>query len=140
MTRAPEPSSSVVIDTSAVIAILQGEAQAPAVANAIAAASCRMMSAASAIEAAVVAIARRGSALEVERLIERAGIEIVPVTAAHVRLAGEGYRRFGKGRHAAGLNFGDCFSYALARATGQPLLFTGNDFSKTDLAAVPLTG
>lgn len=140
MTRTTEPSPSVVIDTSALVAILPGEEQAPAVARAIAAASCRMMSAASAIEATVVAIARRGSALGVEHLIERAGIEVVPVTAAHVRLASEGHRRFGKGRQAAGLNFGDCFSYALARATGHPLLFTGNEFAKTVLAAVPLAG
>ena len=128
---------TVVIDTSAVIAILQGEPSAAMLARTIAAAGHRLMSSAGAVEASVVALARRRSAEEVERFIDRAEIEIVPVSAAHVRAAVDGFLRYGKGRHPAGLNFGDCFSYALARVSGHGLLFIGDDFSKTDIAAVP---
>lgn len=66
-------------------------------------------------------------------LLNELGVEIIPVTAAHAETARAAYRDFGKGRHLAGLNFGDCFSYALARALGEPLLFDGNDFSRTDI-------
>lgn len=124
---------SIVIDTSALIAILQGERDAEVLAEVIESARYRLMSAASVVEASVVSLVRRKSALEVELFLDRAAVDIVPVTAAHVRIATEGFARFGKGRHAAGLNFGDCFSYALARATGYPLLFTGDDFARTDV-------
>lgn len=127
---------SIVIDTSAIIAILQGEDDAPALADAISRAGYRLLSAVSQVEASVVCIARRRSAAEVDAFIERAAIEIVPVTSAHAELAIEGFKRFGKGRHAAALNFGDCFSYALARATGHPLLYKGHDFVLTDVVSV----
>lgn len=74
---------------------------------------------------------------ELDLLIGRLRVEIVPVTHAQAELARSGFRRFGKGRHPAGLNFGDCFSYALARALGEPLLFVGNDFSQTDVQVAP---
>jgi ribonuclease VapC len=72
---------------------------------------------------------------DLDSLLARASIELVPVDAEQARLARLAYGRFGKGRHAAGLDFGDCFSYALARFRGEPLLFKGDDFSKTDLVA-----
>lgn len=70
---------------------------------------------------------------ELEALMKETSIDIVPFAATHVRLAVDAFRRFGKGRHPASLNFGDCFSYALAKATGEPLLFKGDDFSQTDI-------
>jgi len=72
----------------------------------------------------------------VDVFVNRLGVEIIPVTAEQIDLARSAYRTFGKGRHRAGLNFGDCFSYALARSLGEPLLFTGRDFAETDVAAV----
>lgn len=83
----------------------------------------------------MVALGRRGEpGLEqMQALIERLELEIVPLSDEQAKLAIDGFRRFGKGRHPAGLNFGDCFSYALAKATGQPLLFKGDDFSLTDI-------
>jgi len=74
---------------------------------------------------------------ELDLLVGRLRVEIVPVTLAQAELARSAFRRFGKGRHPAGLNFGDCFSYALARALGQPLLFVGKDFSQTDVQVAP---
>lgn len=72
---------------------------------------------------------------ELDVLLERAGIELVPVTSEHAHAARRAWRRFGKGNHPAGLNFGDCFAYALAEATGEPLLFKGDDFARTDIEA-----
>ena len=74
---------------------------------------------------------------ELERYLATAGVEIVPVRAEHAAIACDAYRRYGKGRHPAGLNFGDVFAYALAKATGEPLLFKGQDFAQTDLPVVP---
>jgi ribonuclease VapC len=71
----------------------------------------------------------------IDRLLAQARAEVVPFTAEHAALALEGWRRFGKGRHPAGLNLGDCFAYALAKARGEPLLFKGNDFAQTDVKA-----
>jgi ribonuclease VapC len=93
------------------------------------------MSVASWVELSIVVEARHGAAglRELDRFIERASIELVGVDVDQARIARDAYSRFGKGRHAASLNFGDCFIYALARMLGQPLLFKGDDFSKTDL-------
>jgi ribonuclease VapC len=97
------------------------------------------MSAASLVEGGIVMQRRQGDDGEVcfDRLVHRLDLEIVPVTREHAEIARAAYRRFGKGRHPAGLNFGDCFSYALARALGEPLLFVGDDFSQTDIDVVP---
>ena len=129
----------MVIDTSAIMAILQGEPDARALSLALEADLTRWMSAATFVELGIVASVRgHGGLADAERLVAEAGIEIVPVTAEHARLALQGYERFGKGRHPAGLNFGDCFSYALAKASQEPLLFKGADFAQTDVVAVTL--
>lgn len=125
----------MVIDTSAVLAILQNEPERRRFAEAIEAADSRRMSAATWVESSIVIEARYGSdgLRDFDRLMERIAVEIVPVDLEQARAAREAFRRFGKGRHAAGLNFGDCLAYALARTLGEPLLFKGTDFSQTDL-------
>ena len=125
----------MVIDTSAVLAILQDEPERRNFAESIEAADARWMSAATWVETSIVIEARYGSdgLRDFDRLMERVAAEIVPVDVEQARAAREAFRRFGKGRHRAGLNFGDCFSYALARVLGEPLLFKGGDFSQTDL-------
>jgi len=125
----------MIIDTSAILAILLDERDAAIFAKAIENAGDRRMSAAGYLEAALV-IDNRGDAVaqrEFDRFLERSGIAIEPVTFEQGRIAREAYRDFGKGRHRAGLNFGDCFAYALARILDQPLLYKGRDFSHTDL-------
>ena len=95
---------------------------------------CRM-SVANVLEASIV-VESRGSeaaAHDLDALLERAEIELVPVTVEHIEAARRAWRRYGKGNHPAALNFGDCFAYALARTTGEPLLFKGGDFSQTDI-------
>jgi ribonuclease VapC len=128
----------IVVDTSALIAILDKEPDAARYAEAIAEADTPLISAATLLELHIVLLNRHGAraAQIVERLIQDAAFQIENFTAQHVELAREAYARFGKGRNTAGLNYGDCFSYALAKATGLPLLFKGRDFSKTDLVAV----
>ena len=98
----------------------------------------RLVSAATLIETALVIEARKGEpgGRELDLLVHKAEVEVVPVEAEHVSEARRAYRRFGKGRHAAGLNFGDLFAYALARTSGEPLLFKGDDFTKTDIGRV----
>ena len=125
----------MVVDSSALIAILRGEPEEPAFRNAIRTAPNRLLSAPTRVEASMVALGRRGEpGLEqMQALIERLELEVVPLSDDHAKLAIEAFRRFGKGRHPAGLNYGDCFSYALAKATGEPLLFKGDDFSQTDI-------
>ena len=129
----------MVIDTSAVLAILQNEPERRRFAEAIEAADTRWMSSATWVESSIVIEARYGSdgLRDFDRLMERIAVEIVPVDLEQARAAREAFRRFGKGRHPAGLNFGDCFSYALARTLGEPLLFKGADFSQTDLVKEP---
>lgn len=95
------------------------------------------MSVANVLEASI-ALERRGGATaadDLDALLGRAEIELVPVTVEHLEEARRAWRRFGKGNHPAALNFGDCFAYALARTTGEPLLFKGGDFSQTDIDA-----
>ena len=127
----------MVLDTWALIAILEGEGEGDRLLAALESAGTRRLSAASLVEAGIVFQARYGDhgERELDLLIQRAGIEVVPVTEDHAELARRAYRRFGKGRHPAGLNYGDCFSYALAAALGEPLLFKGADFSRTDIEA-----
>ena len=128
----------MVIDTSALLAILQDEPERRALNEAIEAADSRRLSLASFVELSIVIETRFGAAgqRDLDLFLERAGVEIVPVDVEQARAARRAYSRFGRGRHAAGINFGDCFSYALAQVLGEPLLFKGDDFSKTDVAAV----
>ena len=124
----------MVVDTSALVAILLQEEDAQAYADAIAAAATAALSAASYVELAIVSLSRgaRGRA-ELEAMLADAVIDIVPVTLDQARIAAGAYERYGKGRHAAALNFGDCFAYALAKSRGEPLLFKGTDFGLTDV-------
>lgn len=114
------------------------EREAARLATAIESDPSRLISAASVIEAGLVVESRYGAAggQELDLLIAKAGLSIEPVTAEQAEIAREAWRRYGKGRHSAGLNFGHCFSYALASVTGEPLLFKGDDFSHTDIRAV----
>jgi ribonuclease VapC len=126
----------VIVDTSALIAILRDEPEAPACARAIEAASRRRISAANFVEAAIVIDGSRDpvASRRFDDLLREAQAEIEPVTEAQARIAREAYRDFGRGSgHPARLNFGDCFAYALARTTGEPLLFKGDDFTHTDV-------
>lgn len=128
----------MVLDSSAVIALLLDEPDADAMRLAIADSATRLMSAAALVEASLVIENRSGEAggRELDLLISRLGIVIVPVDAEQAAEARRAWRRYGRGRHAAGLNYGDLFSYALTRTTGEPLLFKGGDFTKTDVARV----
>ena len=128
----------IVVDTSALIAILEKEPDAALYAEAIAEADTPLISAATLLELHIVMLNRHGAraAPIVDRLIQDAAFKIENFNAQHVELAREAYARYGKGKNAGGLNYGDCFSYALAKATGLPVLFKGQDFSKTDLVAV----
>jgi ribonuclease VapC len=125
----------MVIDTSAALAILLSEAENETYAEAIDADPTRIMSSVSVLETSIVVEARKGPAggRELDLLLHRGRIDIVPFNAHQLELAREAYRRFGKGRHPAALNFGDCCAYALAAATGEPLLFKGDDFAQTDI-------
>src|SRR4029453_17621557 len=128
----------MVIDTSALLALLLDEPEAEAFRTAVEDDTTRLVSAATLLETALVIGARKGEpgGRELDLLIHKAEIVVVPVDTEHVSEARKAYRRFGKGRHAAGLNFGDLFAYALARSSGEPLLFKGDDFSKTDVSRV----
>lgn len=126
----------MIVDTSAVVALLRAEPEAPAFAAAIERARSPRMSAAGYVETAAVIDQARDPVVSraLDELVDVAGIGIEPVTEGQARLAREAYRDFGRGSgHPAGLNFGDCFSYALAKETGEPLLFKGQDFSRTDV-------
>ena len=130
----------MIIDTSAVIAILQNEPEAASLLAALAADASRQMSTASYLEASIVIGDRRGPAgvVELDHLLSRAGVEFVPVDINQARLARDAFARYGKGRHPATLNFGDCFTYALAKAVEEPILFKGNDFCQTDIDCISL--
>lgn len=123
----------IVVDTSALIAILAGEAAGPQC-LAVVAENDLVMSAATLTDALIVSIAR-GHDQELIGLIETAGIEIAPHSAQLAHLSGEAFRQWGKGRHAAALNYGDCCAYALAKSRDCPLLFVGKDFSETDIVS-----
>ena len=130
----------MVIDTSALLAVLLNEYDAGRIAEAIEAASPRLLSAANLLEASIVIESRKGEAggRELDLLVYRGGIEVVAVDQNQAETARVAWRRFGKGRHPAGLNYGDCFAYALARSRRLPLLCRGHDFPQTDLDCVSL--
>ena len=130
----------MVIDTSALVAILRAEPERRAFIEAIEAADARLMSVATFVEISIVIEARHGAEglRDLDHFIGRAGIELVPVDADQGAVARDGFSRFGRGRHPAGLNYGDCFSYALAISTGEPVLFKGDDFAHTDVTTVDL--
>ena len=125
----------MVIDSSALLAILFGEPEKRRFNELIEAHAVRLMSAASYLESAIIVDDRFGydGARDLKLFLAEADIVIEPVTLEQAEIARDAYRRFGRGNHAAALNFGDCFAYALAKATEEPLLFKGNDFSQTDL-------
>lgn len=124
----------MIVDTSAMVAVLRRETEADRFIDRLLAASDVRISAGTLLELRIVA-ERDGGSEELAELLETLGVEVVPVDARQVDLAFDGFRRFGKGRHPAGLNFGDLFAYALAQVLGEPLLFKGDDFARTDIAA-----
>ncbi len=128
----------MVIDTSALVALLNMEPEAARLAAALEADPVRLISAATLLEAGLVIESRYGpdGARELDLLLAKAAFRIEAVSAEQAELAREAWRRYGKGRHSAGLNFGDCFSYALSRSSGEALLFKGDDFTHTDIAVV----
>jgi ribonuclease VapC len=129
----------IVVDASALIAILDEERDATRYAEAIADADPPLVSAATLVEAGIVMFNRHGvrGSRKLNALVQEAGFQVESVTAQHAQLALQGYASYGKGqKNAARLNYGDCFSYALAKATGLPLLFKGRDFSETDIRSV----
>ena len=124
----------MIIDTSAIIAILTAEPEKDAFDSTVAANPSRLSSL-TYLEASIVLCAKRGDgALSgLDMWIETSGVEVVPFTIEHARIAREAWLQFGKGRHDARLNFGDCVTYALASSTGEPLLYKGDDFARTDI-------
>lgn len=129
----------MIVDTSALIAILRDEPEASFCATAIEQAAHRRISAANFLEAAVVIDGSRDpiASRRFDELVKEAGLIIEPITEAQARIARDAYRDFGRwSGHPAQLNFGDCFAYALAKVTGEPLLFKGDNFSYTDLVPV----
>jgi ribonuclease VapC len=129
---------SLVVDTSAAVAVILGEPGSEELAEHLEDALSRLMPAAIRVELGIVIEARLWPAGQdvVDRFLRDAKVDIVPVDADIAARAMSGWRRYGKGRHPAGLNFGDCFTYALAERTGHPVLCTGDDFAATDLALV----
>ena len=128
----------MIVDTSVIIAILRGETDAAALGKALGRPRPRRMSVVSYVEAAVVVDSNRNPILSrrLDDLLRDVQIEVEPVTLNQAHIAREAYRDFGKGRHRAGLNFGDCFSYALAKEKGEALLFKGHDFCHTDIEPI----
>ncbi|MDP2763972.1 MAG: type II toxin-antitoxin system VapC family toxin [Brevundimonas sp.] len=125
----------MIVDSSALIAIIFGETEGRDLMKVLLAGSPRM-SAATYFEAGMVIDRKAEDAFPAEafeRLLAMTHLEVVPVSRGQAELARAAYRTFGKGNHPAGLNFGDCFAYALARETGEPLLFKGDDFTRTDV-------
>ncbi|SCM76701.1 Ribonuclease VapC30 [uncultured Pleomorphomonas sp.] len=127
----------MIVDTSAIVAILYREPEAAAFVQIIHDADICRLSVASYVELSMVIESQLGpeGMHQADAFLRRAGITLEPVTLDQGELARQAFLDFGKGRHKAGLNFGDCFSYALAKATGEPLLFKGDDFSRTDIMA-----
>lgn len=125
----------MVIDASVVVAILEGESDARHYADAIEAALIRFMSPINLLEVHMVVRGRGGEAgvRRLDLLLSEMAVEIVPIDDAQTKAARDAFDRFGKGRHAAGLNLADCFAYALSKTSGEPLLFKGGDFAKTDV-------
>ena len=133
----------MIVDTSALIAILKNEPEAEAFSETIEAAKVVRISAASYLESRIVVGRYKDPILmaRLEEILENPGIQIEPITVTQAKIAWEAYRDFGKGSgHAANLNFGDCFTYALAREKREPVLFKGDDFGHTDLRSAALAG
>ena len=128
----------MIIDSSALLALIFRESQAERIAAVLSESGFRAIGAPTLVETAIVLAAKLGEASRpiLSRLIEGLDLVIVPFTAAHGREAREAFLRFGRGRHPAALNYGDCLTYAVAKLAGQPLLFVGNDFRHTDLEIV----
>jgi ribonuclease VapC len=127
----------VILDSSAVVAILRAEREAPAMAEAMTRAGVCAVSAVTYLESAIVIDGCRDpiASRRFDDFFRESGIVVEPVTLRHAMIARDAYRDFGKGRHRAGLNFGDCFAYALAKEKGEALLFKGDDFCHTDVEA-----
>jgi ribonuclease VapC len=125
----------MVIDTSAVLAIFLAEPERQQFLDSILQAGKRLISAASVLETGIVLESKRGESAgrEFDLFVVRTNLEVVPVDAEQIEIARSAWRSFGKGRHPAGLNFGDCFTYALAKSSGELLLAKGRDFALTDL-------
>lgn len=130
----------MIVDASAIIAILQNEPETVAMGKALRKAQVCRISPVNYVEAAIIADNNSNPALrrKLDDLLREAPISIEPITLEQAKIAREAYRDFGKGRHKAGLNLGDCFAYALAKETREPLLFKGNDFVHTDVEAANL--
>ena len=129
----------MVVDTSALVAALSGEGRGSVVLDALAADPNPSLSAGTLLEASIVMQARYGDegVRDLHLLLHAAEVEVVPVTRDQVDVAMEGFRRFGKGRHPAGLNYGDLFAYGLASLRAEALLFVGDDFARTDVTPAP---
>jgi ribonuclease VapC len=125
----------MVLDTSSILAILLGEPEANKFAELISSDQKRLLSAGTALELMIVIEARKSEAggRELDLFLHRAKIDIVPFDSEQAEIARQAWRIYGKSNHPAGLNFGDCFAYALSKISGEPLLFKGNDFNQTDL-------
>jgi ribonuclease VapC len=125
----------VIIDTSALVAILDQEPEADRIVRTLASAPERTLSAGNLVETGIVMQARRGDegARDLDLLLAKLRVDIAAVTASQADIARKAFRRYGRGRHPANLNFGDCFGYALAKDKSAPLLFKGNDFGQTDV-------
>ena len=134
----------MVIDSSAFIAVIDGEPERRPFSRAITSDPTRLASAATLLETTMVVLGRKGERGidELAAFMNSTGVETAAFTTQQLDIAIEAFRRFGKGRHKAGLNLGDCFAYALAKAVGEPLLFKGDDFSMTDItpALPPIVG
>jgi ribonuclease VapC len=129
----------MIIDTSALVALLDQESEAERIALALASSSERILSAANLVEIGIVMQARRGDdgVRDLDLLLAKLKVDIAAVTADHADIARKAFRRYGRGRHAVNLNFGDCFAYALAKEKSVPLLFKGDDFGRTDVLVAP---
>jgi ribonuclease VapC len=127
----------MIIDTSALVAVLDQEPEAERIARTLASTSERMLSAANLVEVGIVMQARRGDdgARDLDLLLAKLRVDIVAVTATQAAIARKAFRLYGRGRHAANLNFGDCFAYALAKDKSDTLLFKGDNFARTDVMA-----
>lgn len=123
----------IVVDTSAYVAIFRGEPEADRLSVALGEDPRRVMSAGSYLEAGILAATRFGGRGKLDGWLRERRIDITPVDREQAEIAADAFERFGKGRHPAGLNYGDCFAYALARKLGAPLLFKGDDFARTDI-------
>lgn len=131
--------SGIVVDASAIIAMLENEPDAPRLREVFLAATPRWIAAMGVLECSVVLTSRRGllARAGLDAFLDRFKVQVLPFDPAQVRTAQDAYERFGKGRHKAALNLGDCCAYAAARALGLPLLQKGDDFPATDLEVVP---